>query len=572
MKENSLLIDISKDNYNLVKININEKWIYIGSKYNMADEIDKFLEKVKKGKNIIVFGAAAGEHIKALREKYEEAEIRVFEPNKEVKKYVENLKFIKDDSKIKIIGCSNDEIRENLDKQFINEFNVQDINIVAFSNYEKLYAEEFISVVKKAKDIIYDSILERNTKMRFSERWFTTTMTNLEYMANSTLFDEYKGAYKDKPAVIVSAGPSLDKNIDELRGREDEFLIITGGRPLKGLIEKGINPGLLVALDPQEVNYRLVKGAIEDTNIPLLFFDCTNEKIVENHKGIKMFSFSSEEMYQFLDAKCIPLSTYGSVAHSMVSAAINLGCNPIIFIGQDFAYTNDAAHSEFLEEKLVKESKKFNEVKSEGDLYVDSVNGGKVRTSIVLNIYRLGMEKIIAHHPDIKFINATEGGARMSGTEEMTLKNAMKKYGGNKVQALEYKEPDPILRECIIKKIELMHENLLKIEKKCRKALKYTEELEKNLKIEGMGKTNQLLNELDKIDTYIKNKIKSFLIIQTLLYPIMYSILSQVNIDDKSNREDKIKNIIEQNKELYGTFIDVIQKTSEDFTKIREKI
>lgn len=564
-------IEKSKDNYDIVKINIDGKWVYIGSKYNMKNEINKFLETAKEIKIFVVFGFAAGDHIKALREKYKDAEIKIFEPNEEIKNYAVNLEWVENDENLWIIPCDKDEIDNNLG--FIDEFNVQEVQVLPFSNYKKLYDKEFLNLAEAIKTQLYDCITERNTKFKFSETWFTTSINNIPYMAESVLIDEYEDAYKDKPAIIVSAGPSLDKNIDLLKGIEDEFLVITGGRPLRGLVEKNIKPGLLVALDPQDVNYRLVKGAIENTDIPLLFFDSTNEKIVKNHNGHKIFSFSTEEMYNFFDKEPKVLSVYGSVAHSMVSAAILLGCNPIIFIGQDFAYTNNSAHSPYLESKH--NGSKFEDVKNSTDCWVESVNGDKVRTSIVLNIYRRGMEKIISEHPDIKFINATEGGARMKGTEEMTLYDAIKKYKGCTIEELKNKPVDSRLSKKIADKIHEMYENLKYIRKETKKAIKYTQDLERNFNLNRMNKVSELLKKLDDIDQYIKEKISSFLIIQSLLYPIVYKILTNENMGnkwDEIDKKEKIKNIISQNTELYNTINEVIEKTLQDFEDIDEKL
>lgn len=568
MKESKIRIEKSKDDYNILKVNIDEKWIYIGSKYNMKNEIDKFLKQAKKTKIFIVFGFSAGEHVKALRDKFKDAQIKVFDPNEEIENYALSLKWVEDDENLNIIRFDKDKMSGKL--EFINEFNIQEVQVISFSNYTKIYDKEFLDLAESIKMKLYGCITERNTKFNFSETWFVTAINNIPYMAKSVLIDEYENAYKDKPAIIVSAGPSLDKNIDLLKGIEDDFFIITGGRPLRGLVEKQINPSLLVALDPQDINYRLVKGSIEDTDIPLLFFDSTNEKIVKNHNGYKIFSFSSEEMYNFFDREPKVLSTYGSVAHSMVSAAILLGCNPIIFIGQDFAYTNDSAHSSYLESKH--KGSKFEDVKNSTDLWVESVNDGKVRTSIVLNLYRKGMEKIISQHPEIKFINATEGGARMKGTEEMTLSDVIKKYNGCTIEELKNKSVDSRISNKIAEKTHEMYENLKKIRKETKKAIKYTEDLEKNINLNRMNKVSELLRKLGDIDEYIKEKINSFLIIQSLLYPIVYAILTKRDTQEEVNKKEKIKNIINQNNILYNTITQVIEKTLHDFEEVDEEL
>ncbi|WP_294376391.1 motility associated factor glycosyltransferase family protein [uncultured Clostridium sp.] len=568
MNSGTLRIEKSKDNYDLAKININEKWVYIGSKYNMKNEIDKFITQIKKDDLLIIFGFGAGEHIKTLRKKFIDLDIIIFEPNKDIKKYAEDLEWIKKDKRIWIEYYTKDSINEKLN--FMDEFNITRLKILPFSNYAKLYNKEFLEFMEMIKFKLYDCISDRNTKFGFKEIWFNTTIKNIVYMAKSVIIDEYENVYKDKPAIIVSAGPSLDKNIDKLKGIENNFFIITGGRPLKGLIDKKINPGLLVALDPQEVNYNLVKGYIENTNIPLLFFNSTNEKIVENHNGYKIFSVVTEEINDFLNREYKTLQVYGSVAHSMVSAAILLGCNPIIFVGQDFAYTNESAHSEYLDTKH--NSAKFDEVKSDLDIWVESVDNRKVRTSVILNSYRLGMEKIIAGNPKIKFINATEGGARIIGTEEMKLSEVIKKYGNKKIEPFKEKKPDRIICKKITDGIDKMYDNLMKVEKKCKKGIEYTYELENLLKYNKTSKINELLDELDKIDCFIKEKMSSFLIIQSLLYSVVYEILTNKNMEQEKNKEEKLYEIVRQSRKLYESIKDVIEEKSDDFLNAKKEL
>lgn len=564
-------IEKSKDNYDIAKIRKDGKFIYIGSRYNMKGEIEKLLEKIEndciQNEQFIVFGFAAGEHIKELRRKFPVSKIRVFEPNLSIKEYFEQVDWVRKDKKLELYDCSKESIVLVSDQNFINEFNLDRIKIISFSNYSSVYSSELVELLKQVKESYLEMIVESNTKVRFSERWFKTIINNLPYIADSVLIDKHKNLYENKPAIIVSAGPSLDKNINLLRDIEKKFLIITGGRPLKGLIQKNIEPGLLVALDPQMINYELVKGYIEETNIPLLFFDTTNEKIVKNHRGYKMFSTYNEFIFNVLDGKAKVLPTEGSVAHSMVSAAALLGCNPIIFIGQDFAYTNERAHSPYLEEKH--NDNNFKSIKSDMDIWVEDINGGKVRTSNVLNMYRLGMEKIISEYPEIQFINATEGGARICGTIEMTLKEVIKKYGKEEVKKIPYIEPDIEFKERMIKELRKMCISLVSIRKECVKANSYVNDLKNSNNIK---KNDEIILKLNRIDKSLNEQIMQFSIIHTLLYPTLYDILTNNDIDNKKSECEKKQIVINQSRKLYNALISVIDNNIDEIKVTINKI
>ena len=573
MQDSYLKLEKSKDNYDIIKIKKDNKWIYIGSKYNMKNELESFENQIddknEKKLTFLIFGFGAGEHIKMLREKYEESILKIFEPNEYIFEYAMNLEFVKNDSKILIEKCDNKAIADlhKINIDFLDEFDMTKIKILSFSNYSKVYDKEYLYILKEIESKCVDLKVNRNTKILFNERWFVTLNKNIPYMVNSVLFDNYQNKYKDKPAIIVSAGASLDKNVDLLKGIEENFMIIAGGRPLKGLVEKEIKPGLIVVLDPVDKNYEMMKGSIEETNIPLLFFEVTNEKVTANHKGYKMFSTYAQFIQKAINREIHELPSYGSVAHSSVSAAILLGCNPIIFIGQDFAYTNDRAHSPYLEEKHNEND--VEEVKNNGDIYVEDVNGNKVRTSRVLNLYRLGMEKIIKANPKTKFINATEGGARIFGTDEMTLKEVIKRYGGSHVEKFEELKPEKNFKNNVIDELEKTIDILKEIRSKCKKADEYVNILKKPI---NDIMTNKLLNELDEIDTYIKSQINNFSMIESLLYPIIYNVLTDNSINKAKNEKEKKKIILNQSKKLYQYFINTINENLEMIEDTLSKI
>lgn len=58
-----------------------------------------------------------------------------------------------------------------------------------------------------------------------------------------------RAAFKGRPSVVVSAGPSLDKNYELLKGREDKVLIVATDTVLRKLLKNGINPHIVCALE-----------------------------------------------------------------------------------------------------------------------------------------------------------------------------------------------------------------------------------------------------------------------------------------------------------------------------------
>ena len=46
MQDSYLKLEKSKDNYDIIKIKKDNKWIYIGSKYNMKNELESFENQI----------------------------------------------------------------------------------------------------------------------------------------------------------------------------------------------------------------------------------------------------------------------------------------------------------------------------------------------------------------------------------------------------------------------------------------------------------------------------------------------------------------------------------------------
>ncbi|MBP8314928.1 motility associated factor glycosyltransferase family protein, partial [Clostridium neonatale] len=561
-------IEDTKDGFKILRINKDNKWIYIGSKYNMKLEIEKFLKDLdefevdEKKSIIIVFGFGTGEHIKVLREKYKNNEIIVFEPNINLKEYINEFKCLNKDDKIKIFCDESIDVKEIV-KSKINQFNLFHSKFIYFSNYYKIYKLEMEEFLLELKKIFYNLKLDLNTAIYTSESGFLSLLENIKYMLEGVPADIYENEYKNKPAVIVSAGPSLEKNIDCLKEINNDMIIFTGGRTLRTLIDKNIKPHLLGVVDPNEVSYKLCEGYLENSNVPLLFFEETNSKVVKNHKGEKIFFTYNNAIAKISGVEMKPLLTGGSVAHILLSYAIMLGCSPIIFVGQDLAYTGEKSHAEIADNR--DNVNWFEKLKAEDDIYVDDINGKKVRTSLTLNKYRETIEEIIADNSDRKFINATEGGSRIKGTIEMPLKEAITKYKEQSFNIFEEKEYNVDIKKNVIKALEKTKKDCNDIIRSYKEGLYLIEKLKKYSKLKNTSYVNEILNKLNVIDDKAQRKYENMELIKSLIYPIIYEILSQRTIDTSDKKNELY--IYKENERFYTELIEKL-KYAEDNIEI----
>ena len=559
-------IEKSKDGYDLIRVNIDEKWIYIGSKYNQKKEVNRFIKSfgiITLDDIYVVIGLSCGEHIRDLLKetKGNENKILIFEPNKEWLLYALENHVVDDLMKIDRVQLTGEaEDIKIFFKNFVGGLNVDRIKFSAYANYNKLYLEECKNLMEHFRNLKVDKILNRNTNIDFAETWFNTLIDNLNVISKSTPLNYLQNKYKNVPAIIVSAGPSLEKNIDQLKGIENA-LILSGGRTLKPLMDKKIKIDGLVVIDPAKESYDLVDGYIDKAECPLFFYDGTNSDVVNKHKGSKILTQGNNMVDRVFNMEIEGMNFAGSVAHSSTLLAAKLGCNPIIFIGQDLAYTNDKGYAE------IANREHSEEFKSELDTYIYDIYGKKVRTSLALNAFKVDFEELIELLPNNRFIDATEGGAYIKGTEIKTLKETLDEISNDKVTPIKtfIKEFDVI--DNIITELETSLKIIRNASEKCNDGLKMIGKLNKAVEKNSNKEIEELNLKLDKIDENLKADINNLDILESLLVGKVY----EIEQDSKFLilKEDSQSEI---NKKIIGKSIEIYKELEVKLKKAESKI
>lgn len=564
------VIEKSKDDLEVIRIFNDNKWQYIGSKYSVKRDIDLFiksLEEISIKNNIIVFGLGTGEHIISLLETYPDRNIYVFEPSNCILDAFEtsrNYKSISASKNVQICSIDNN-IYISLSK-IISDINFNDFSIISYANYDKIFNENYLKFLNDIKDYVVTTIINRNTHINFSKIWFEAFLRDIKVMAKSTPINLLEDIHKNKPAVIVSAGPSLEKNVHLLKDVQDEFIIITGGRTLKMLLDLGIKPDYVCVIDPIDKTYELMKPSI-NSNVPLIFYEGTNPDVAEKYSGRKYFFTHFDFVNDMLEMNVKTLISGGSVAHNCLGLALHLGCDPIIFIGQDFAFTGEKYHAD--NAVLSCES---NDYKHDPNLIlVDDVFGDKVKTNYSFNMFRKNMEDIIKVYTNKVYVNSTEGGANISGTKVMPLKEALSKYSTGTIQKNHLIENnlDESLYIRVTNQLNHILNMLIELRSCCFDGIKLTKQLQKCINSGKQSELKLLNKKLNKIDEKLNMSFKQASFINFILYPVIENILSsseyKVNAEDSQILKDtkivsKSKKLYEEIERVLNEAIDIMQQ------------
>ncbi|MGN0348712.1 MAG: motility associated factor glycosyltransferase family protein [Roseburia sp.] len=293
-------------------------------------------------------------------------------------------------------------------------------------NYDVLFPEETLEFVQGCRDIVKDELVQRNTKMRFSSLVAKNLLANARYVADGYKTTQLVNIVPEGvPGIVVAAGPSLNKNIKDLKAAKGKAFIIAVDTAVKPLLREGIVPDMFAIVDAKKpVELVQIEGAEQ---IPLLPSVVAASDVMDFHTGMKFFA---NEGYQVIDEMLLhhkmeyaDVPTGGSVATSAFALLYKLGIETIILVGQDLAFTNNRSHADrtFAE--------KMEEMDTSGCIMVEGNNEEKVPSredlQVYIEWYGMFIEGCQKENPNFRVINATEGGAKIKNTEITTLKDAI---------------------------------------------------------------------------------------------------------------------------------------------------
>ncbi|WP_022761390.1 motility associated factor glycosyltransferase family protein [Butyrivibrio sp. AD3002] len=206
-------------------------------------------------------------------------------------------------------------------------------------------------------------------------------------------------------AVIVSAGPSLNKNVEVLKKIKGHAFIICTDRAASILAEHDIKPDIIITMDAGKSSNYLKIDVYNDTY--LLCSYQTNSETQKLFEGRCVF-FHALKYEQELIGDIVGEQDFdhgGNVAGAAYVVCRNLGIKRIILVGQDLAFIDGKHHADDKEEGIPNIERK----------YVEGSIEDKVETNEAWIAFRDFFERQIAMDPDISVIDATEGGAKIHG-------------------------------------------------------------------------------------------------------------------------------------------------------------
>ncbi|MDD2621247.1 MAG: DUF115 domain-containing protein [Syntrophomonadaceae bacterium] len=240
--------------------------------------------------------------------------------------------------------------------------------------------------------------------------------------------------FKSKPAVVVSTGPSLNKNKHLLRGLEDKALIIAADASLKVLMDMNFKPHLVTSLERTSEVVDLFNGfsAAEVQDVYIAACPVVLNEVYQVYPGPRVIVYRNFDHFKWLGIDKGILDIQLSSGNMAFKIAAALGCNPIILIGQDLAFSRDGrTHAEGM---IFGETDQISI--NEDKVTVMGNDGQLILTTPTWYSFLKGYEIDIAGYNG-RCINSTEGGAFIQGAEVMPFQQSIDKYMKERFNPLE---------------------------------------------------------------------------------------------------------------------------------------
>ncbi len=293
---------------------------------------------------------------------------------------------------------------------------------------QRFFSHEFKSLIKAFVRRVREKALQAKAFTETAATAVRNELANLPLTLSSPDVGGLRDIWAGRPVVIVSAGPSLNDSLPDLRQARDGVGLIAVGPVLRTLLAHDLKPDLAAVLDYGQSENDIFRDIGESPDVPLVFLDQTEPSLAGSFHGPLLSMVQTQAPVRLwlghLFRNRRHWTVGGNVGLFCLDLAIHLGGNPIILVGQDLAYPDGMSHGEGVVNRLaLRES-----FSSASYVQLESVGGGQVRSNVTLAGFLAEFEKKIGATTRT-IINTSPCGARIHGTVEMPLAEALKQFG-----------------------------------------------------------------------------------------------------------------------------------------------
>lgn len=341
---NSIYIDIELSKTGL-KIPKFKSGKLIHSKYDPEREAINLVNNIDENSFYLVTGIGAGFFIKKLSEKYPNSKIVAIENSQDDIDFLEkHFQIISELKMNNVIITTTENLYNSLLQNYIPSI-YPSFKLIEYRSWILENQDIFEKIQNITSEALKNIAQDFSTQAHFGKIWQRNIINNLKQISSDTeiIFP------KEKIAVVVAAGPSLDKKIAWIKENREKIFIFATDTAYKTLQKEQIFSEAVISIDGQNISYQHFLRKINDKTI-FIFDLCGNSSCIRKIKkngnniiftttGHPLITFAEQTQktdYNFIFAN----AGTGTVTISALDFANKVGFNEIIVIGADFSFPN----------------------------------------------------------------------------------------------------------------------------------------------------------------------------------------------------------------------------------------
>lgn len=479
-------------------------------------------------------------------------------------------------------------------------------SILTLSSYKNiLYSDKIQDITYRIQVIAYSCPQSIRNCIQQGLIPLKTVLKNIPYTLKATPLYALKDIYKGKTALVVSAGPTLDLNIEIIKANRDKVIIFCVGTAAKALINNGITPDFINIIENSDCSGQLMDLDLSQTNLITEPYTHNSVYLLKAKQNLIFPSFRAQVNNYWADLTNIDISNYhieGTVSYAALSSAKMLGFSKIILVGQDLAYLNNQCYSSnsayadlayeinkqtnsatfYLKNKenYIKSFKSANSNITEKEieeltqevltnlidstLFVKGINGDMLLSNSGLASFIEYLSEFAYKNTDLDLINTSMVGAQINGFKNISLSDALN--DNPVIESIELPKNFKYNIPRVLKNIEADLQDLIMIRKNFIDAKNHIIKFEKELKekkmitAEAIGYFQALLSLYEKVSTENKSPLYKTIAFNEDI-EVMYEIREAENID-LSKVEPLFKVIKTYFENINEKVIDITEKIS----------
>ncbi|MEO1235360.1 MAG: 6-hydroxymethylpterin diphosphokinase MptE-like protein [Planctomycetota bacterium] len=501
----------------------------LGSKYDPEAEAAKLLDGIDFGQTacVVLLGLGLAYHLgPAGKSLGDEGLVIVYEPDVGLLRAVlERRDLSAELSRPQVVLFSGGVDRAELLRQAERHATrlTQGTQLVTLPSTRRRHAEAINDFSKQVTEVVAYCRTNLATALVNAARTCRNLVANLGVYAAGATTNELHNAAAGYPAVCVGAGPSLVKNVNLLRDPavRANVVVIAVQTALRPLLDRGVRPDFVTALDYSPICARFYEGLPELPDVTLVAEPKANAAILEAFPGPVRVTQSAFNDHLLGDPTkdgmarpIVPIKGGATVAHLSYYLAQHLGCDPVIFIGQDLGFSDGlyyapgtAVHQvwdcELGEFNTIETMEWQRVVRMRSHLRrFEDVHGRPIFSDEQMLTYLKQFERDFADAEAAgqTVIDATEGGMPKAHTTRTTLADALAEHATRPVPPLPIpaRELDADRLGRLDGLLARRHEQVRELRRMSRDSLDILRKMERCLETNDKPKLDKLFVKLDR--------------------------------------------------------------------------